>query len=106
MFFHGQQALHMTGLAKKDAYAGANDISVEKADCFRAEDKAMIIRAIMERHGSPDVFDQKLKNKLWDAYNNTQRLSADGENSFKGVADDDWLTSPQADARPTSHPWD
>ena len=93
----------MLGLAKKDAYAGANDISVEKADCFRSEDKEMIIRAIQDKHGSSDVFDQKLKNKLWDAYNDTQRWSDDG---ISEAADGDWLMSPLANAKQTSHPWE
>jgi hypothetical protein len=46
--------------------AGQHKINVEKADCFKAEDKEMILREIREKHGSTKIFDTKLKNKLSD----------------------------------------
>ena len=54
------------GLSKKEAEEGKNNVDVQKADCFMAADKAMILDEIIKKHGSLDLFNQKLKNKWSD----------------------------------------
>jgi hypothetical protein len=63
MYYHGREALQFTGLSKEEAEAGREGIDVEKAECFKAEDKEMILREIMNKHGSTDNFNTKLQIK-------------------------------------------
>ena len=41
-----------------------SEINVDQAECFKAEDKRMILDEIMKKHGSTDVFNDKLKAKF------------------------------------------
>ena len=66
MYYHGREKLKFLGLSEAQADAGQNTIDVERAECFKAEDKEMILREIIEKHGSAYDFNEKLKNKWID----------------------------------------
>jgi hypothetical protein len=66
MYYHGREKLKLLGLSKDQAWDGEIKLDVEKAECFKAEDKEMILRETKEKHGSTQVFNEKLKNKWLD----------------------------------------
>ena len=69
IFYHGREKLLFLGLTIYEASYGEDKIDVEKAECFMAQDKEMILREIVHKHGSCDVFNRKLKNKWFDVKN-------------------------------------
>jgi hypothetical protein len=66
MYYHGREKLQLFGLSKDQAFEGLMKIHVEKAECFKAEDKEMILREIREKHGSTQVFNDKVRRKWSD----------------------------------------
>ncbi|GIL88536.1 hypothetical protein Vretifemale_16496, partial [Volvox reticuliferus] len=60
---HGPDGLHMA-LAPLERAAVFADLDVERAECFRAADKDMIMREVRRQHGSPEAFNSKLKLQL------------------------------------------
>ncbi|KXZ53003.1 hypothetical protein GPECTOR_8g372 [Gonium pectorale] len=60
---HGPDGLHMR-LAPLERAAVFRDLDVEAAECFRPEDKQMIMREVRRQHGSPEAFNSKLKLQL------------------------------------------
>ncbi|KAG2490965.1 hypothetical protein HYH03_010641 [Edaphochlamys debaryana] len=60
---HGPDGLHMR-LAPLERAAVFRDLDVERAECFRAADKEMIMREVKRQHGSPAAFNAKLKLQL------------------------------------------
>ena len=65
MFYHGREKLKFVGLLMAQANFGKDKINVENAECSQPKDKEMILREIVSKHGSIQVFNEKLKNK-WD----------------------------------------
>ena len=63
MYYHGREKLQLLGLSKDQAWEGLMKIHVEMAACFKAEDKEMILREIINKHGSTDNFNTKLQIK-------------------------------------------
>ena len=63
MYYHGRGKLQYLGLSKDQAESGKDKIDVEMARCFKAEDKEMILREIINKHGSTDNFNTKLQIK-------------------------------------------
>lgn len=92
IFYHGQEALRFVGLSRAltsdpyikfkpkplklrfvglsraQAMKGRNKINVDKAECFKAQDKEMILGEIRKKHESTEVFNQKLREKMFDVY--------------------------------------
>ena len=66
MYYHGRGKLQFLGLSMLHVDEGRRKIDVERAECFKAEDKEMILREIKEKHGSTQVFNDKLRNKWYD----------------------------------------
>jgi hypothetical protein len=66
MYYHGREKLRYLGLSKAQAKEGKDKLDVEMAECFSATDKEMILREIINKHGSIEVFNNKLKNKWSD----------------------------------------
>ncbi|KAG2423194.1 hypothetical protein HXX76_010962 [Chlamydomonas incerta] len=60
---HGPDGLHMA-LAPPERAAVFRDLDVEAANCFRPEDKDMIMREVRKQHGSAAAFNAKLKLQL------------------------------------------
>ncbi|GFR51163.1 hypothetical protein Agub_g13520, partial [Astrephomene gubernaculifera] len=60
---HGPDGLHMQ-LAPLERAAVFRDLDVERAECFRAADKEMIMREVRRQHGSSAAFNSKLKLQL------------------------------------------
>ena len=63
MHYHGREALRFVGLSRDEASDGYLKIEVEQAECFKAEDKEMILGEIVKKHGSYKDFNQKLSAK-------------------------------------------
>lgn len=61
---HGREALQILGLSKEDAREGKDSIDIIKATCFKQSDYDMILGQVVEKHGSADVFNEKLRNKF------------------------------------------
>ena len=68
MFYHGREKLKFVGLTRGQAMKGRNKINVNQAECFKPEDKEMILAEITKKHGSTEVFNQKLKENWDDVY--------------------------------------
>ena len=68
MHYHGREALQFVGLTRGQALKGRNKIAVERAECFKPEDKNMIVDEIRKKHTSTEVFDQKLRENWNDVY--------------------------------------
>jgi hypothetical protein len=68
MFYHGRDRLRFVGLSEVEACRGAENIDVDQADCFKAEDKEMILREIIKNHGGTTIFNDKLKLKMVDVF--------------------------------------
>jgi hypothetical protein len=66
MYYHGREKLQFLGLSEAKAWEGRANIDVEKAECFKAVDKEMILREIREKHGSTQVFNHKIDSKWFD----------------------------------------
>ncbi|KAG2452109.1 hypothetical protein HYH02_003143 [Chlamydomonas schloesseri] len=60
---HGPDGLHMA-LAPAERAAVFRDLDVEAANCFRPEDKDMIMHEVRKQHGSAAAFNAKLKLQL------------------------------------------
>ena len=60
---HGIEKLHMP-LTKEERLKIVSIICVEKASCYYESDKEMILRKVLEHHGSTDAFDRSLKRML------------------------------------------
>ena len=66
IFYHGREKLQVVGLSVGEAEEGMNSIQVEGAECFKAEDREMILAAIIEKHGSTQQLNEKLRKKWGD----------------------------------------
>ncbi|KAG2439063.1 hypothetical protein HYH02_006590 [Chlamydomonas schloesseri] len=60
---HGADGLHLH-MSAADRAAVWDSIDVERSQCFKAEDKAMILQQVVEHYGSAAAFDAKLKLQL------------------------------------------
>ncbi|KXZ47607.1 hypothetical protein GPECTOR_34g766 [Gonium pectorale] len=60
---HGSDGLHMR-LDRSDRAAVFGTIDVESAQCFKPEDKQMILAQVVEHYSSPEVFNAKLRLQL------------------------------------------
>lgn len=61
MFYHSREGLAVRGLTLEDP--DGSKLDVQLAQCFDPEDKRRILEAIVEKHGSTEAFNQKLKTK-------------------------------------------
>ena len=61
--FHGADGLHMP-LSSEDRIEIVHSIDVERAECFMAEDKAMILEGIEAKHGTKEAFNTHLRAHL------------------------------------------
>ena len=70
MYYHGREKLKFLqlGLSHGQAETGRTKIDVAKAECFKAEDKEMILREIIKNHGGTTIFNDKLKLKMVDVF--------------------------------------
>ncbi|PNH00576.1 hypothetical protein TSOC_013598, partial [Tetrabaena socialis] len=96
---HGLDGLHMH-LSAEDRAKVFGSINVEEAECFKEEDKAMILSEIKQHHTSYELFDASLKLQLLleplsysvDLRRLLQRADEMGTQwRFKGVGE--WLDS-------------
>ena len=68
IFYHGREALRFVGLTRGEAELGYKKVSVNDAECFRSEDKEMILTEIVKKHGSTSVFNKKIWESLYDVW--------------------------------------
>ena len=69
IFYHGREKIQFLGLSDDEAMDGIEMIDVQKAECFMAGDRAMILREIVNKHGSTAIFNDKIRQKWADATN-------------------------------------
>lgn len=82
---HGPDGFHIR-LNPEDRLAVFNSIDVEKADCFKPEDKVTILSEVVQQYGTPQAFNNKLKLQIMleplsyriDVRRLTQRAEASG----------------------------
>ena len=66
IYYHGRETLQLLGLSKEEAEESQAKINIEMAECFMAADREMILREIIDKHGSAGIFNDKLKSKWLD----------------------------------------
>jgi len=64
LLHHGPDGLHMAGLSLEHRAQMINSIDVDVAECYKIEDKGMILEKIRAHHGSSTQFNNDLRLQL------------------------------------------